>query len=144
MAEITISKGDYSVTVYATEIDEEYSNKIFNIIPPQSKSSQGSGPKDVKLVDLLRITHQIAIKRAYITASDTKTAKEVKDDLKSIFNGGDENGGEVTLTYDGDSFTGYIEKLGITEDANDEPDNYTGKDNAKYHIQITFIEGVSI
>ena len=46
--EVTISKGSFSATIYANQVSEEYSNKIFLITPPQTANNQASGPKDVK------------------------------------------------------------------------------------------------
>ena len=104
--ELTISKGAHSLTLYATTIAENYTNKIFVITPASSSGNQASGPSPVRIVDLLRVTHQLVIK-CYITGSATKTAKEVKDDLVSIFEGGEIAGGTTTLVYDGDSLEGY-------------------------------------
>jgi len=146
--EITISKGNYSVIVYATNVAEGFANKIFLITPPQSAANQASGPKDVKVVDLLRITHTLAIK-GFIVGTDSKTAHDVKADLKNIFNGADISGGTVTLTYDGDSYSGYFEKLTVTERSKDEPDDFvSSKENyddiIKYEVAITFNKGIQV
>lgn len=146
--EIIISKGSYSVTIYTVTVAEGLTNKILLIAAPQSKSNQSEGPKPVKAVDLLRITHDLVIK-GFIVGTASKTAKEVKDELKSIFNGGGIAGGTVSLVYGGDSYSGYLEKLTITEEPIDQPsdfvsakENYT--DIIQYEVAITFNEGEQI
>jgi len=159
--DITISKGSYSVTIYALEVNDNYTNKIFVITPAQGKSNQADGSKNAKIVDLLRVTHEIVI-RGYITGTDSKTAKTVKQDLVNIWKGAATAGGTVSLTYDYNAkafgntsatntnpITGYIEKVNFKDVAMDEPSdlqsnpsNYT--DVAKFEVSITFIEGTSI
>ena len=140
VSELTISKGAFSIILYATNIAENYKNKIFAITPSQSSSNQSNGPRDVSIVDLLRITHTLVIK-GYIAGTDSKTAKEVKEDLINIAKGGGINGGIATLSYDGDNLTGYIEKINMVEQSEDSPPD-TIRDNARYEVALTFVEGV--
>lgn len=140
--EITLTKGAFTVTIGTAEIDENYSNKLSLITPPQVKNNQDSGPKDNKIIDLLRVTHEFLI-RGYLTGTASKTAKEVREDLRNIFKGAQAKGGVVTMVYDGDSYTGYIEKVGCKEVASDEPGTMP-EDAVKYSVQVTFVEGVSI
>jgi len=142
MNELTLEKGGYKVTIYSDTIAENYTNKIFLITPAQSVANQSLGINDVKIVDLLRVTHQIVIK-GYISGSATKTAKEVKDDLINIFKGGGLDGGTTELVYDGDTIRGYIEKLNFVEKSADDPST-TIKDFARYEVAITFVEGVQV
>jgi len=142
VSEITISKGSYSVTLYATDIAENFTNKIFVITGATSNENQSGGPSDPKIVDLLRITHQFVIK-CYITGTSTKTNKEVKEELIEIYEGAGINGGTTSLVYDGDTFEGYIEKLNIVEKAEDNIST-TIKDYARYELAVTFVEGDSI
>jgi len=132
--EITISKGSYSVTVYPTEINDNFTNKLFTFTPAQSKANQSSGSKDSKIVDLLRVLQQIVITGRILT-------KAVKEDLKSIYTGGGVDGGAVTLTYDGDSYEGLLEKVNFTERPQDGPTT-NNTDQARYIVAITFIIGV--
>ncbi len=143
MQEITIVKGAVidTVTLYATNVAENLTNKIFLITPAQSTANQPNGPLDVKVVDLLRNVHQYVIK-CYIAGTALKTAKQVKDDLKSIFNGAGVTGGVATLTYDGDTINGYIEKINFVEVSADSPSE-TIKDYGRYEVALTFVEGVS-
>ena len=72
-SEITIAKGAYSVIIYTDNVSENYDNKIISIKPGQTKQKQDTGPKNVKVVDLLIITHAMILK-GYITPTATKTA----------------------------------------------------------------------
>lgn len=141
-AEITISKGGITVTIGTEEVSENFSNKLVFIRPAQTSQKQDAGPVTVKVIDLLMITHELLV-RGRITPTSTKTAKQVKDDLITIFKGANTTGGQTTVTYGGDSFDMYIEKLVIIEKAMDEPSSLT-EDIAKYNIQITLAEGVKI
>ncbi|RLG13717.1 hypothetical protein DRN69_05170 [Candidatus Pacearchaeota archaeon] len=141
MAELTFSKNSISVTVYADTVAENFTNKLFYITPATNADNQASGPSDTIAVDLLRITHQFVIK-GYITGTDSKTAKQVKDDFINIYNGAGTTGGTVSFVYDGDTFNGYIEKVNFVEKASDDPSDSI-RDYAKYEVAITFVEGVS-
>jgi hypothetical protein len=140
VTDVTISKGAYSVIIYVTEISENLTNKIFPITPIVGKQNQDTGPKDTKVVDLLRNTRGINITRGYIAGTSTKTATEVKADLISIFNGAGVKGGVTSFVYDGNTLSGFIEKITITETASDEPTTLT-EDVAKYLVQLNFIVG---
>ena len=142
VSEITISKGSESVTLYATDVAENYTNKIFIITGATTNENQATGPAASKIVDLLRIVHQIVIK-CYITGTDSQTNKEVKEELISIFEGANTTGGTSALVYDGDTFNGYIEKLNIVEKAEDSV-NTNIKDYGRYEVALTFVEGDSI
>lgn len=141
-AEITISKGGKTVIVGTITVTENFSNRLVFIRPAQSKQKQENGPKTVKIADLLIITHSILINGA-ITGTSGKTAKQVKDDLKSIFNGAAISGGTPQITYAGDTFNMFIEKMTIIEEAQDEPSSLT-EDIIKYRVAITLVEGVTI
>ncbi len=140
--ELTISKGALSVTIYSTNIAENFTNKIFIITGATNNNNQAGGPSSNKIVDLLRIVHQLVIK-CYIVGTDSKTAKQVKAELVSISKGAATAGGTVALVYDGDTFNGYIEKLNIVEKAEDSPSESI-RDYARYEVALTFVEGTSI
>ena len=147
-SEITFSKGTYSVTIYGDINTENYSNKLFPITPAQSAANQALGPVDTKVVDLLRITHQLVMK-GFLVGTSTVTAKTIKDNLINIFKGGGTAGGTVAMTYDGDTINGYIEKLSLILKPYDEPDDWASSpssygDVIRYEVAITFIAGVSI
>lgn len=139
MQEITITSGAYTVTIYSTTIVDKLKNKLFLITPGTSLSNYTVGPKDTKIVNLLRITREININQGYIAASSTKTAKEVKQDLITIFKGGFASN-ISTLTYDGESLNGFIEDIQITEEARDITGDYPD-DAVRYQVQLNFVVG---
>jgi hypothetical protein len=156
-----------AITVYAVEVDDALSNKTFILTPPRNVQTQSLGPQTNQIVDLLRITQTIVI-TGEITGTSSKTAKQIKDDLKNIYKGvtgGDLNKG-VRLVYDGENIDGIIEKLAFNEKPHDidgieethgtcSDTQYTTKttceggggtwayssDYAKYTVQITFVVG---
>jgi len=115
------------------------------VTPATAKQNQATGQKSSKIVSLLRVVRTMAI-TGMLTGTSTKTAKEVKDDLITIVRGGGTAGLPVTLSYDGDSLSGIIEKIAFNHKPSDEPDVSSDKpryaDYVKYTVQITFIEGV--
>ena len=138
---IGFSKGSNSVELDADRVDEELKNKLITLTLATSTSNQASGVKNTKIVDLLRITEQYSIK-AYITKSGSDSAKDIKDTLKLIAKGSNENGGVITMTYDGDSIEGYLESVVCTKMAKDHPDTET-EEEVKYECQIVFVKGTS-
>jgi hypothetical protein len=141
MSELTLSKGGITVTVYAVEVNDNYQNKISVITPGTGKANQSGGPVTNIVIDLLRVTQSIQI-RGHITATDSKTSKEVRDELISLFKGANQAGGEISLSYNAytSALTGFIERLTITETSSDSPTSEP-VDYAKYTVQITFIVG---
>ena len=93
MTNVIIVKGAYTVTIHTVEVTEDFANRLRVTPIPQTKQNQSSGPKDTKIADLLMITHNLLI-RGHINATSTKTAKEVLDDLKEIFEGAKTSGGK--------------------------------------------------
>ena len=159
--EITLTKGGITVKLYTPEVNDNYASKIFIITPAQSSTNQDDGPKEAKMVDLLRVTHSMVI-RAHILGTASKTATQIKQDLVNIFKGGGAVGGTVALTYDANArafgstattanttINGYIEKVNFKEVSADEPDDFvSAKENytdiSKFEITLTFLEGVKI
>lgn len=150
---ITIAKGSYSVTIQTVEVDDNYSNNVINKIPTTTApQNQSDGPSDRKIIDLLDITHELLV-RGQITATSTKTAEDVRDDLISILKGAGVSAGSgnlyCTVTYGTHTYNMFIEKLAIKEvssdydpsSSTDEKANYT--EVSKYDVQVTLIEGVS-
>ena len=140
--DIQFSKGSYSSDLHSDSVSEEFSNRLIVLKLPQSTTNQTSGKRDTKILDLLRITHQFIIK-AYIAKNSTKSAKDQKDDLIAMANGAGTNGGVITMTFDGDSYEGYIEKIIATKESMDSPDT-EADDEMKYILAITFVVGVEV
>ncbi len=141
MTNVIITKGEYSVTIHTVEVTEDFANRLRIIPIPQTKQNQSSGPKDTKITDLLMITHNLMI-RGHINATTGKTAKEVLDELKEIFQGAETSGGNATITYDGDSLNIFPEKLTIIKKPLREIDS-PGRSIIQYDIQINLVEGTS-
>lgn len=140
--DVQFSKGSLSVDLHSDSVSEEYKNQLVVLNLAQSSTNQASGKKDTKVLDLLRITHQFVI-RAYIAKNSTKSAKQQKDDLISISNGGGINGGTVSFTYDGDTYSGYLEKVIAVKESSDHP-AIESTQEAKYKLTITFVVGTSV
>jgi hypothetical protein len=145
---ITKSGTEYSVTIMTSELVENWDNKISYIRPPQSKQKQDSGPKDTKVIDLLIITHTLVVKGT-ITPDDSNTSKTIKDNLIALFKGGGISSTPCTVSYDGDNYNMFIEKLMIVEKAgdytptSDSDEISTYINTPKYEVSVTLVEGVS-
>jgi len=138
--EITLSKGAYSVTIYAKRIEDGFLNKLFKITPATSKQNQDSGAKEVKAVDLLRIERTFRI-LGYITSNT------VKNDLIKIIEGGGIKGGGITMTFseggDATTFTVFVESCIFTYESTDEPSS-PPDDYAKHNINLTLVKGTVV
>lgn len=134
---VTITKGTLSINIQVTN-DEEILNKMLTKITfPTSSNDWGSGKKATKFIDLLRIEERINIDGKLVTDT-TSTSSVKKADLKSAF----KSGGVMTMTYEGDSVTGQIEKLQIVKDVSDGTEPVT--DEVGYTVKFTFIRGEDI
>ncbi len=140
--DITISKGIYSVNMFTTTSAENFKNTMQVIAPISTPLNQEDGVKLPTIVDLLRITHTFSFE-CYITPTSTKTAKEVKDDLKAIFNGANVDSVPAVLTYEDDTYNVFPEDVVIKKINNDDVtgSGYTGLDNAEYQVTLSVIEG---
>ena len=136
MTNLTLAKGSYSVTIQTVTINAEYKNKLTVLSFPQSKSNQASGPKDNKIIDLLKLTHSLAIKGAITSTTD-------RNSLISIFKGGGVSGQAATLTYSSHPDTPlsvFPETLTVIENSKD-----TDTANQyKYEVALTLVEGISV
>ncbi len=142
---ITLAKGALNITVNTISITENSKNLISFIRPAQSKDNQASGPKEPKMIDLLMITRSFLI-RGMITGTDSKTAKQIRDELRDLATGASTAGGNIVMTYDGESINGGIEGLTIIEDSTDF-DTLTAGQQAEvgqYDVQFTFMAGTAI
>jgi len=131
---ITIVKGSYSVTVHTAEANDDYKNKFKSFTPATTKQNQSNGPKDTKVIDLLMVTHSIQFNGYLKTSTD-------RDNLIKIFKGAEAEGAPCIVTYDtypNSPLSLFIEGLTIVETGEGSSAN-----EAKYKVQINFIEGVS-
>lgn len=140
--DITIAKGASSVTMFTETSAENFKNTLTVITGVVSPSNQDNGVKTPTVVDLLRITHTMNF-QCYITATASKTAKQIKTDLISIFNGADVESVPAVLTYEDESFNVFPEDLVIKKINNDNilVTGYTGNDAAEYQVTMTVVEG---
>jgi hypothetical protein len=147
--ECTISKGSYTVTIYASKIRDMLQNKLFIITPPTSISNQPDGPKYTWIVDLLRITRKFTVTGWILNNVD-------KQKLVNIIHGAGLDGGPATFTYQdgGDaatalpgkestSFQVYVESCDFNQAASDEPDS-APSDFGKFEISIDLVSGIKV
>ncbi len=102
--------GTNALTVYTTSCEKIYSKKIVGVTPPQSTANYASGPKDTKIVDLLRIEVRFAVKGVINSADESK--------IQNLFNAG----GVFNMKYKTIPFAINMEKLTITNDNKTEND----------------------
>lgn len=137
---ITLAKGEYTVTVYTDSVSDGIKNLLLVLPTPTVSQSQDDGPEGTMIADLLRLTRTFLIKGYIISNS-------VKSDLMKIVKGADIKGGETTLTYseggDSTSFTGYIQSCLVHHESSDEPSS-PPSDHAKFTVNITFVEGTKM
>jgi len=102
--------GSNELTVYTESCEKIYSKKIIGITPPQSTANYASGPKDTKIVDLLRIEVRFTVRGTIDSADETK--------LQTLFNAG----GVFNMKWKGATLAINSEKLTITNDGKTEND----------------------
>ena len=140
VTELTIAKGAYSVTLYAKQIEDGFTNKLTQITPATGRQTQSSGPTTTKVVDLLRLVRSFRID-GYVVSNT------VKSDLVKIIEGGGTDGGGITLTFseggDATSFTVFVESCIFTYQSQDEPTS-PPSDQAKHAVNITLIKGEQV
>ena len=116
--------GDNALTVYTTSCEKVYSKRLTGITAPQSTANKGDGPKDTKIVDLLRIEVRFVVKGSVDSADESK--------IQNLFN----IGGVFNMKYKDSTFSINSEKLTITND------NKTENDETA--IMFTALVGVNL
>jgi len=120
--------GSNQLTVYTTIVEEIMNNKITKVVPATGTANVGSGPKDTKLVNLLKITKLFIVDGKILSADRTK--------LKNIFDAG----GTIVMEYSGTDYNISLEKISIKEEPED-----AGSSNPEYYlIKMNCIIGVAI
>jgi len=104
------SGGTNELTVYTESCEKIYSKKLTAITPPQSTANKGDGPKDTKIVDLLRIEVRFTVKGLIASADISK--------IQNLFN----SGGVFNMTWNSATHVINSEKLTITDDNKTEQD----------------------
>ena len=131
---ITLTKSGTSVVIQVTNEEHVLNKMLTKINVPQTKQLWGLGPNPTRILDLLRIEERLNVDGMLITdAVNNSSAK--RDNLISIFKAG----GVITMTYEGSSITGNMDKLSVKKDMFDggEP-NY---EEVGYSVKFTFIKG---
>lgn len=110
-------------TMRITIATQKVRDKLVNELPTTfvKPTTSASNTSTAKVVNLLKIIETIGIEGYIATGLGTNVsnpversnAKDVKDDLKSIF----KNRNIITLSYDGDSYTVTIDALEIVDEA---------------------------
>jgi len=116
--------GSSEVTVYTTNVEEIINKKLVNVVPGQSSANWSLGPKDTKIVDLLRVEERFSV-NGYIDESD-------KTKFKAFIT----KGGTVTMEWESETFEINIDKLTVTKNNKAED---TDRD-----VMFTAIVGVDI
>ena len=116
--------GDNALTIYTESCEKIYSKKVVGITPPQSTANYASGPKDTKIVDLLRIEVRYTVKGSIDSADESK--------IQNLFNAG----GVFNMKYKTLTFTINIEKLTVTDNNKTEHDETA--------IMFTCLVGVNL
>ncbi len=142
--DVVLSKGVYTITIFTNDVTEGGDNTLTVINIPTTKKNQSEGQKETKVVDLLRIKNSFHIV-GYLTNTSSKTAQQVKEDLKTIFKGGGEStGNPISLSYDGMSFGTYPEKWTINKLHTPKNLSSTDEQWAHYMVTIDLVEGESV
>jgi len=138
---IVFTKGSTVVTLFTNSVDESYTKILAVITPPVGSANYASGPKDNKLVDLLRVTHRfeidgyiVATEGSYGSGDTSSTVAGKRTDLIAIFQGG----GTFTMSYSGTDYTVNTEKLSVKELPEDS-DTVT-----KFELKMSLIVGENI
>lgn len=118
------SGGSNQITIYTESCEKIKSKKLAGITPPQSTANYGSGPKDTKIVDLLRIETRFSVRGTIASADESKF-----ENLMEV-------GGVIKMTYKSTDFYINFEKITITNDGKTENDETA--------IMFTSLVGVNL
>ena len=139
---VILSKNGIQVTLSTTMDEEILNNAAQAITYPNSKANWGSGAKDVKILDLQRIERKISVEgwlaNGFGSGDTNSNATDKKTNLRTIF----KSGGTTSMTYEGSTFTGIMDKLAIKRVADDSESN--PPDKGEYFVKFSIIEGVNL
>jgi len=140
--DITLSKGDISVTLFTSRAVENYKNLLTTVPGVVSPDNQDKGSTVATVVDLLRITTSFVFECG-ITATSTSTAKQIKEQLLTLFHGANVESTPAILTYEDESIDVFFQDLIIKKVYNDNvaENGYSGDDSLEYLVTITLING---
>lgn len=143
---ITLAKGSYSITLFTITPTENWKNTLEVIPGVTTVDNQVNAPNKAQVVDLQRTTRSFVFECAITaTTGPTKTAKQIKDELRILFEGARIGGGTITLTYEGVTYGVFFEDCVLKKAANDDTvTNYSGDDALEYTATITLVEGEQV
>lgn len=104
------SGGTNELTIYTESCEKIYSKKLLGITPPQSTANWGAGPKDTKIVDLLRVEIRFTVRGTIASADESK--------LQNLMN----KGGVFKMTWKSIDFKINFDKFTITDVSKTEHD----------------------
>lgn len=152
---LTKSSGKYSgvvVTIFTKTVDETFTKTLTTISPPQTSAKFDSGPKDTKIVDLIRVIHRFEID-GYLTATEGTFGQDdyyYNEDTSALVAASTallkktaliqmiKSGGTFTMAYAGTNYTVNVEKQSIKEVPEDTTNALT------FDIKVSLIEGVNV
>lgn len=141
---ITLAKGSYSVTLETFSDAENIKNNLTIIPGVTAINNQTGTPTKSKIVDLLRLSHTWSF-GCSITATDTKSAKTIKNELIILVEGARTDGGEITMTYEDETYSVYIEDCVIKKVNNDNTVvNSLDTQSVEYDVTLTIVEGEKV
>lgn len=118
------SGGTNELTIFTEQCEKSIVKTLVTITPPQSTANRSSGPKDTKIVDLLRMEIRFSVRGSIASADETK--------LENLMN----LGTTFTMLWNGTSYDVNCDKLTMTNSANLEHDETA--------IMLTVIKGVNL
>jgi hypothetical protein len=122
---ITLEKNGVTIDVATERVVESITKKLVNITPAQSTANWANGPKDTKIVDLLRIEQRYDVSGSIASAD--------KQALKNMVLAG----GVISMDWDGETdILINVDKLDVTKSADSE--------NDERPVRFTAIKGVNI
>ena len=132
-SEIALSRADGSsptVTIYTLKVEETRTKTLAVLAYPQSRQNWNAGPKDTKILDLLRLTRRFNVDGLIIPADRTN--------INTLF----QAGGVIRVVYNGTNYNANFEKLIFIEKADGE--GASSQEPEHYEVRVTFIVGENL
>lgn len=126
---VTLEKGGTTATIHTEELTENRDNSLITSALPQTKQKQENGPKDTRIIDLLRLTVEFIIRG--------RVDETNKNNLITISNGAGTSG-TITMTYDSHPDSPLQVAMSKCMIKKNSQDKNTDKE---YEVQLTLIEG---
>ncbi|HED38496.1 MAG TPA: hypothetical protein ENI76_09690 [Ignavibacteria bacterium] len=138
--DIRIQKGTYDITLFTVNNTENWKNTVQVIPGVTTGGNQINQPNLPQVVDIQRTTYSYVFECG-ITSTATQTAKQVKDDVRIMFEGARSTGEPILLTYEDKQLSVYFEDCVVKKNSSNTVGNYSGEDSFEYNVTLTFVEG---